>query len=115
MKKQELIKALQVILPDYVFNINDDTTDCIYGVKQLAPKTFRDSKKNLIKSENRIIFISSEMYPNTDKNFRYALNYTKSTIRGFRCKTWGDYELDKVFASGKTNEILLNEIKSLFN
>lgn len=115
MKKQELINELQVILPDYVFNSNDDTTDCIYGVKQLAPRTFRDSKNNLVKSENRIIFISSEMYPDTDKKFRYGLNYTKSTIRGFRCKTWGDYELDKVFASGKTDELLISEIKNLFS
>ncbi len=115
MKKQELINELQVILPDYVFNSNDDTTDCIYGVKQLAPRTFRDSKKNLVKSENRVIFISSEMYPNTDKNFRYALNYTKSTMRDYRCKNWYGYELDKAYASGKTDELLISEIKSLFS
>lgn len=114
MKKQELIKELQVILPGYVFNV-DDTTESIYGVKQLEPKTFRDSKKNLVKSENRVIFISSEMYPNTDKNFRYALNYTKSTIRNYRCKDWYGYELDKVYVSGKTDELLISEIKSLFS
>ena len=115
MTKQELINVLKVILPDYIFNDNDTTTDCIHGVKKIAPRTFRDSKKNLVNSENRIIFISSEMYPNTDKNFRYAMNFTKSTIRGYRCKTWGDYELDKVFVSGKTDEILISEIKRLFN
>jgi len=115
MTKQELINVLKVILPDYVFNGNDTTTDSIFGVKQLAPRTFRDSKKNLVKSENRLIFISGEMYPNTDKNFRYALNFTKSTIRDYRCKYWYDYELDKVVVTGKTDEILISEIKRLFN
>ena len=80
MTNQELIAELKKILPDYVFTGGDYTTDCIHGVKQLAPQTFRDSKKSLVKSENRVIFISSEMYPNTDKNFRYAMNYTKSKI-----------------------------------
>ena len=114
MKKQELINALAEILPDYVV-FNDSTTDSIYCIKQLEHQTFRDSKKILIKSENRVIFISSEMYPNTDKNFRYAINYTKSTIRKFRCKNWFDYELDKVFVSGKTDVILIDEIKRLFS
>ena len=115
MTNHELISELTKILPDYVFSGgNDCTTDCIFGVKQLAPRTFRDSKKNLIISNDRIIFISSEMYPNTDKNFRYAMNYTKSTIRNFRCKRWFGYELDKEFVSGRTDEILIDEIKRMF-
>ena len=114
MTNQELIAELKKILPDYVFTGGDYTTDCIHGVKQLAPQTFRDSKKSLVKSENRVIFISSEMYPNTDKNFRYAMNYTKSKVRGYRCKNWFDYELDKEFVSGKTDEILIDEIKIMF-
>jgi hypothetical protein len=114
MKKQELINALSKILPNYVFNL-DDTSQCICGVKKLAPKIFRDSKKNLVKSENRKIFISSEMYPDTDKNFRYGLNYTQSVMRDYRSKNWHDYELDKVFVSGKTDEILIEEIKRLFS
>jgi hypothetical protein len=115
MIKQELINVLKVILPDYVFLNNYDDSNCIHLVKEIAPRTFRDSNKNLVKSENRVIFISCEMYPNTDKNFRYAMIYTKSRIRNYRCKYWVNYELDKVFVSGKTDEILISEIKRLFN
>ena len=115
MKNQELIEVLATILPEYRFKTNDNGVyDGIFGIKKLEPQSFRDSKKNLIMSNDRIIFISSEMYPSTDKNFRYAINYTKSRIRNYRSKNWSDYEFDKIFVSGKTDEILIDEIKRMF-
>jgi len=114
MTNIELRNKLVELLPEYTFNEVKSDTDCIFGVKKLEHKTFRDDKKNLIKSENRIIFVSSEMYPNTDKNFRYALNYTKSSIRHYHCRTWGEHEYKKVFVSGKTNNEIINKIIDKF-
>ena len=114
MTTLELKNKLAEILPDYEFNEISFNTDSIFGSKKQKPRMFRNEKKNSVKTKNRVIFVSGEMYPNTDRNFRYALNYTISEIRGYRCKYWSAYEYEKVFASGKTDEILIEEIKRLF-
>jgi len=115
MTNIELKNKLIELFPEYKFTCDEKEFDCIHGVMELKPRTFRDGKKNLVKTRNRIIFVSSEMYPNTNRNFRYALNYTTSQIRMYRHKNWSDNEYKKAFASGKTDEILLGEIKMLFN
>lgn len=108
----ELKNKLVLILPEYEFTDSDGN---IFGTKKIKHRTFRDGKKNLVRSFDRTIFISSEMYPNTDKNFRYAINYTKSKMRNYRCNNWYESEYKKVFVSGKTEEMLLEEIKQNFN
>jgi hypothetical protein len=115
MTNLELKNKLVELFPEYKFNDVNDETYSIHGVLELKPRTFRDGKKNLVKTQNRIIFVSCEMYPNTDKNFRYALNYTTSQMRMYRCKNWLGNEYKKAFVSGKTDEILLSEMKMIFN
>jgi hypothetical protein len=114
MTNLDLKNKLAELLPDYKFDEINLNTDCIYGVKQLENKTFRLSNKSLIQTRNRVIFVSSEMYPDTDRNFRYALNYTQSRVRGYRRRYWSDYEYEKVYVSGKTDEELINEIVQNF-
>jgi len=115
MTNLELKNKLAEMLPEYEFNLSGELeSNCIHGVKKLDSRTFRDGKKRLCKTNDRVIFISSEMYPDTDKNFRYAMNYTHGTTRDYRCKNWYGLEYKKVFVSGKTDELLLEEIKNQF-
>lgn len=110
MTDLNLRNKLSELLPDYKFS----TCDGIFGVMKLKNRMFRDSKKNLLKTQDRIIYVSSEMCPNTDKSFRYALNYTLSQKRNYRCKNWYEYEYKKIFVSGKTDEMLIDEITQKF-
>lgn len=113
MTNLELSKELAKILPEYEFRT---ISDSIFGVKKLEPRRFKKSiSKNNYITKDRVIFISGEMYPNTDKNFRYAINYTQSKMRMYRCKKWTEHEYEKVFVSGKTNIELLENIKNSFN
>lgn len=115
MKKIELIEELAKILPEYEFT-SDSDTGSIFGVKKLEPRRFKKSiSKNNYITKDRVIFISGEMYPNTDENFRYAINYTQSKMRMYRCKKWYEHEYEKVFVSGKTDEELIQNIKEQFN
>jgi len=113
MKNLELRKEIAKILPDYKFSL---LFDSIFAVKELEEKRFKTSNtKNHFITTNRIIFISDEMYPGTDKNFRYAINYTKCKMRMYRCRTWFEHEYNKVYISGKTDEELIKKIQEQFS
>jgi hypothetical protein len=108
--RNEIIK----ILSDYDFNCNFGKS--IFGVKYFPQTTYRDKNKNLITTlGRRYVYISDEMYPNTDKNFRYAIIETPCNVRNYRCKRWNESVIDKVFTSGKTDEELIENIRNLFN
>jgi hypothetical protein len=54
------------------------------------------------------------MYPNTDRNFRYATIQTKATLKQYRCRNTHHIDIDKRYASGVTDEKLLECIKDQF-
>ena len=114
MNTTEFKIKLAEILTD--FNIdNNNNSDCITATKNIDTKTFRDNEKTLIKSTGiRHVFISSRMYPNTDKDFRYGMIYTIANARGYRCKNWYKMELNKVFISDENDNTFLEKIKSEF-
>ena len=57
------------------------------------------------------IYLSSEMYPGTKKNFVYATCSQRIKTIDFGCKTEYLREQGKIFESGKTREILLKKLK----
>ena len=114
MNTIEFKNKVAEILTD--FDIDKSDSGCIFGTKNNnSTKMFRDNEKTLIKSTGiRHVFISSRMYPNTDKDFRYAMIYTIAKARGYRCKNWYKMELDKVFISDENDNVLLEKIRNEF-
>lgn len=58
--------------------------------------------KNHFKPAYRSIFISSNMYPNTNKDFIYITSSIHGLMRLYRHRVWFDTEVGNIFASGKT-------------
>lgn len=112
--KEKLIK----LLPEFDFtpidiNVNDNS---IFGVKEQKMQQWRNSyTKDLNKMFNRYIYVSGEMYPNTDKNFVYVNVWTKGLRRLYRCKTWFDVELFKEHFSAKTYDLLFEMFVQKYN
>jgi hypothetical protein len=115
MTDLRLSKEIAKILPDYGVRKISLNCDSVFGIKELEEKRFKIDNKSEIITGDRVIFISSEMYPGTDRNFRYAINYTKAKIRMYRCRTWNDIEYDKKYVSAKTDKELIEKIKEQFN
>lgn len=111
MNKTEFLSSIKTLLVGFTFD-DSSTIGCIHGAKQVPIRAFRDSgDKSIIHIlGSRSIFISGQMYPNTDRDFIYCTIYTLSRRRGYRCKNWGGYEYKKLFVSGKTYELLFKEL-----
>ena len=58
--------------------------------------------KNHFKPLYRSVYISSEMYPSTEKNFIYITSSIHGRMRLYRHRNWFDAEIGNIFASGKT-------------
>ena len=117
IKPNELRDKVSELLPDYEFSVlngNEPYDECIHAVKELPVKRYRDNKRNRVVTHNRRIFISSRMYKDADKDFRYAMIYTQADMKQYRCRSWYKAELNKVFISDADDNILLEKIKELF-
>lgn len=64
---------------------------------------------------NVYLFISSQMYPNTKKNFVYATLYQINNFTPYRCRISHVLEVNKQFFSAKTQRELLLQIKHKAN
>ena len=114
MTNTELKNQIIKNFPEYEF-LEDQKSESLFFTKNIKLKEYRDSTKNLVRiGRMRHIFISSEMYPNTDRNFKYAIIYTPSEMRLYKHKTWLDFEENKQYVSGKTNEELYDKIAKQF-
>ncbi len=108
---------LKILLGEFVFSENeilDTAGKSFFGTKRLPETEFRNPDNALVLNSGvRHFYISSVMYhDNPDMaSFRYMIVWTVAKIRPYRCKAFRDYELDKVFISGKTDEILLGELE----
>ena len=110
-------KRLKNLLSDFVF-VNGTNVEIseksFFGTKVIAAAEFRNKDKALVQSSGiRHFYLSSVMHKNNIHipSFRYMIVWTMATIRPYRCKSFKDYELDKVFISGRTDEILIENLR----
>lgn len=61
-----------------------------------------DTGKDHFKPLYRSVFISSNMYPNTSKDFIYITSNIHGKMRLYRHRDWFNTEVGNIFASGKT-------------
>ena len=111
MTDQELLIKLRTLFPEYEIELTKD--GYIHGSKASEDKKVRFAKDWYI-IHNRRLFVSTFMYPGTDRDFKYSTIHTRSKCRRYRCRTWNDYELFKGFTSGKTNQELYDNIAAQF-
>ena len=108
---------LKILLGEFTFSENktlDAAEKSFFGTKRLPATEFRNPDNALVLNSGvRLFYVSSIMYhdnPNME-SFRYMIVWTVAKIRPYRCKTFRDCELDKVFISGKTDETLLGKLE----
>ena len=112
MTNEELVLRLNKLFPD--FNINITEYGSIWGSRQTPSRKVRHRKDWYILS-SRNLFISNFMYPlEADKAFRYAIIYTTTEFKQYRCRTWQDIEMFKGYVSGKNNEEIYAKIAEQF-
>ena len=111
MTDQELIENLRTLFPEYELSLTGD--GYVHGHK---PSKLREVRYNrdLYRIGNRRLFISTFMYPGTDRNFKYATISTASQRRSYRRRTWYDMELFKGYVSGKDNQELYDKVVAQF-
>lgn len=108
----KLLKQTQQMFPEY----NMAETDGGFIGCVISNRTeYRDENKNrVINTGMKFIYVSPEMYPQTDRDFRYALQYERGRMKEYRCREWREIEINKRFASGKTDNELIESIKTNF-
>jgi hypothetical protein len=108
---------LRNILPDFKFSdpLPTETDNRSYfGTKNTIAKTYRISDGTMIQDSGiRHFYVSSVMYKDnpTMESFRYMIIWTFAQARRYRCKYFNKVELNKIFISGKTDELLLENLK----
>ena len=112
---------LKSLLGEFAFSENETLEiagKSFFGTKKLEATEFRNRNKALVLNSGvRHFYVSSVMYqdnPNME-SFRYMIIWTVAKFRPYRCKSFNDYELDKVFISGKTDEILIENLDREIN
>lgn len=68
---------------------------------KIKPEPYNTGKDKFVPSF-RTIYVSSEMYPGTDKNFIYITSNIHGKMRKYRTKNWYETEIANIYASGKT-------------
>jgi hypothetical protein len=113
MNQAEFLLKIIPLFNDFNFDVS--SIGSIHGIKSVPTRMFRDSGSKGITNilGARKIFISGQMYPNTDKDFIYCTIYTTARYRAYRCKTWVEHEHKKIFTSGKTYLELLDNLTLL--
>ncbi|MCX6304393.1 MAG: hypothetical protein NT040_05460 [Bacteroidetes bacterium] len=107
---------LKNLLREFTFSDSqqkDIADKSFFGTLKFQATKFRNPNKALIlNSGTRHFYVSSVMYHDnpTMESFRYMIVWTMAKIRPYKCKTFRDYELNKVFISGKTDEILIENL-----
>ena len=70
-----------------------------------------DTGKNHFIPKFRTIYVSSEMYPGTDKSFFYVTSSIHGKMRLYRHKDWFETDVANIFASGKTLREAVSKFK----
>jgi len=112
MEKAVFIKELTKVLTGFNFDEEMNTGKYISGDKKVPQIEYKDENKATVRVEGvRSIYISPKMGTETVL-FYYAIIKTRGQKREYRRKKFYDAEIDKVFLSGKTYELLLQEFKN---
>ena len=111
MTDQELVEKLRALFPEYELSLTED--GYVHGHKPSKLKEVRYGKDLYLIGDRRL-FISTFMYPGTDRTFKYAIICTSSKYRKYRCRTWYDMELFKGYVYGKDNKELYDKIAVQF-
>jgi hypothetical protein len=111
MDKAEFIEELKKVLTDFYFDDEINMGKNIHGDKKVPQIEYRDANKTTCRTEGtRAIFIGTDM--GTEKvPFHYSIIYSRGQKREYRRKHFYDAEIDKLYISGKTYEILLEKYK----
>ncbi len=114
---KNLEKRLKNLLRDFVF-VNGTNVEIseksFFGTKVLPATEFLNKDKALVQSSGiRHFYVSSVMHKNSIHipSFRYMIVWTMAAKRPYRCKNFWEFELDKVFISGRTDEILIGNLR----
>jgi len=112
MDKIKFTKELSEVLTGFNFDEEMNTGKYISGDKKVPQIEYKDENKATVRVEGvRSIYISPKMGTETVL-FYYAIIKTRGQKREYRRKKFYDAEIDKVFLSGKTYELLLQEFKN---
>ena len=111
MNQIQFLRRAKSLFNDFKFEVS--SVGSIHGTKHVPFRAFRDAKDNSLINLRGIrqIFISGQMYPNTDKDFIYCTIYTLANRRGYHCKNWCEHEPNKLFISAKNYELLYEKLK----
>lgn len=115
---ENLEDKLKTLLKDFNFAENellDIDAKSFFGTKQVVKSEFRTQNKSLVLNSGvRHFYVSSVMYKDDpDKqSFRYMIIWTVAKIRNYKCKNFWDFELNKVFISGKSDQTLIENLKN---
>jgi hypothetical protein len=102
MEKEEFLTELKKVLIGFNFYDEMNVSKCINADKEVPKNEYRDENKATVRVDGvRSIFISSEM-GTEEKHFFYM---TVKTLA----------QIDKVFISGATYEIMLERITKQVN
>jgi len=111
MDKAKFIKELKKVLTDFYFDDEINMGKNIHGDKKVPQIEYRDETKDTVREEGvRRIFIATEM-GTPEKQFLYSTIFSRGQKRHYRCKHFFDAEIKKVFLSGATYELLLEQFK----
>ena len=115
MEKEEFLTELKKVLIGFNFYDEMNVSKCINADKEVPKNEYRDENKATVRVDGvRSIFISSEM-GTEEKHFFYMTVKTLAQRREYRYRNFYDTEIDKVFISGATYEVMLKKITEQVN
>jgi len=109
--KNEILKMPQ--FKDFECSEAEDSN--VHATMKVDTKTFKDSGKNEYRLGGFYSLFISHMYAGEkDKEFFYLILSRPSSRRNFRCHNFHSVEWNKVFASGKSVEVIMKDLKESF-
>jgi len=113
IKNMSYIQELRKAFPQFTWTFSGvGINKSYFGTINVNPISRRNKETKAREVTGPVyIYISSEMYPGTSKNFVYATCSQRIKTIDFGRKTEYLREHGKVFESGKTREILLKKLK----
>jgi len=102
------IKEIE-ILKDFNF---PDYGENKYAILDVPTRTFKDSDKNEITLGTFYQLFLGHMYKGEEKEFFYLNLYRKADKRLFRKHGFNPFEYNKIHVSGKTIDILIENLKT---
>lgn len=105
IKAMPLFKDLALLKP---------TDDSQFGTIAVSARHFKDKNKNEYKLTRQYSLFVAHIYKDSDnmEEFFYLTFYNKGVRRDYKRRTWSECEYNKIFASGKTVEEIIEDFKN---